>query len=99
MGPDPSTFQHVVPHVKSIHHAVQAMPFIPAVTHGVSMLTSVISSLVALGLGFGSGWYVKGRGMTGVQIDLNNVKTDVENIKAKLTPAVTPVVTTPTVVA
>lgn len=86
--------QNTVAHVSHVAHC----PF--CIQHGVSMLTSAISALVALGLGFGSGWYVKGRGMTGVQIDLNNVKTDVENIKAKLTTAttVTPAVA-PTTVA
>ena len=54
------------------------------------ILNTIIASVVSLLVGGGLGWYIKGRGMTGVQIDLNNVKTDVENIKNKLFP-VTPV--------
>jgi hypothetical protein len=51
---------------------------------GVSYMTAIIAAGVALLVGAGLGWYVKGRGMAGVQIDLNNVKTDVENLKAKV---------------
>ena len=66
---------------------------LPSIKMGVPMLTSLISSIVTGAVGFGLGWYVKGRGMTGVQIDLNNVKTDVENLKNKLFPVqATPVV-------
>lgn len=73
----------------------------PHVTHaklfsGVSTLTELIVGGIAVAVAFTLGWYIKGRGMTGVQIDLNNVKTDVENLKTKLFPAP---VATPAVVA
>lgn len=52
------------------------------------------------------GYYLGHRGFKGVVSDLNNVKTDVENIKARIFPVqtatpviVTPVQTTPTPVA
>jgi len=62
------------------------------------ILNIIIASAVSLLVGGGLGWYIKGRGMTGVQIDLNNVKTDVENIKNKVFPS-TPAVQTAPVVA
>lgn len=40
------------------------------------------------------GYYLGERGWTGVKVDLNNVKLDVEKIKGKLDPA-TVVVSTP----
>lgn len=73
------------------------MSTIPHVAHacttlstGVPMITTMISSAVSMLIGGGLGWYAKGRGMTGVQNDLTNVKTDIENLKAKFsaTPAV-----------
>lgn len=39
-------------------------------------------------LGIGVGYYLGERGWTGVKIDLSNVKTDVEVLKAKLNPPV-----------
>jgi hypothetical protein len=75
-------------------HVVHCAQQLPQIHYGVSMLTTVISSVVTLGMGFGLGWYVKGRGLTGVQNDLNNVKTDVANIKAQISP--TPAVATAT---
>ena len=57
---------------------------IPHILPGVSYMTAVISSLVSTAVGFGLGWYIKGRGMTGVQIDLNNVKSEVQTLKDKI---------------
>lgn len=56
-------------------------------------MSAIISSLVSAGVGFGLGWYIKGRGLTGVQNDLNNIKTDVENLKAHVFPTPVAVVT------
>lgn len=64
---------------------------------GFQLKTVAISVAVSLLVGGLLGWYFKGRGMTGVKIDLNNVKTDVENIKSKIFPA--PVVGAATPVA
>lgn len=62
-------------------HAVQCLPSVIAGwSFTTVMVTSAISSAIAAALA----WYIKGRGMTGVKIDLNNVKTDVENLKAKI---------------
>lgn len=74
----------------TVSHVAHCAPLIPT---GISYMTAIISSLISLAAGFGLGWYVKGRGMTGVQNDLNNVKVDISNLKAKFdapTPAVTP---------
>lgn len=76
---------NTIPHVA--HHVATLKPI---VIQGYSMFSMLISSAVSGGVMFGLGWYVKGRGMTGVQNDLNNVKQDVEALKAKFSP--TPVV-------
>ncbi len=72
--------------VASKAHAA-AQPIIQYIPTGVPYMTAIISGVVALFVGAGLGWYVRGRGMTGVQIDLNNIKTDVENIKTKIFPS------------
>lgn len=46
---------------------------------------NIISPVVTLLIGGGLGWYIRGRGMAGVQIDLNNVKNEVEALKTKIT--------------
>lgn len=66
------------------HHIQHIKPMAHAVVTGVPMLYTAISSLASMGIGFGLGWYIKGRGMTGVKIDIGNIKTDIENLKAKL---------------
>lgn len=71
-------------------HITQHVPEIHTILVGVTYMHAILSSAITAVLGFGLGWYIKGRGMTGVQIDLNNVKTDVEALKAKIMP-VTPV--------
>jgi hypothetical protein len=76
----------------AVHHVVHALPHIKYVVTGVSYMTAMISAAVSLAIGFGLGWYVKGRGVTGVQNDLNNAKTVVAADVAKLnapTPAAT----------
>lgn len=56
----------------------------PIIAPGLSYTAGLIMSGVALVIGVVSGWYVKGRGMAGVKIDLDNVKNDITNLKAKL---------------
>ena len=73
------------------HHIHHAVAHAPAISHGVSMLTTFISSLVSAGVAGGLAWYVRGRGVTGVQNDINNIKADVQKIKSQLpTVSVTP---------
>lgn len=47
-------------------------------------LYSLISPIVTFAIGAGLGWYVRGRGMDGVKIDLDNVKKELENLKTKI---------------
>ena len=63
---------------------VPSQPIIHTLETGVPMLNAVISSAVAFLVGGGLGWYIKGRGVTGVQNDLSNIKTDITNLKAKV---------------
>lgn len=61
---------------------------------GTTFMHATIAAVVALAVGFGIGWYVKGRGLTGVKTDLTNAKTavttDVTTLEGKLSaPAVT----------
>ncbi len=51
---------------------------------GVSYMTALISAAVTFVVGGGLGWWFGKRGTAGVQTDLNTVKTDVENLKAKV---------------
>lgn len=71
-----------------VAHATQ---HIHTIQTGVSTLTAFISSLVSAAVAGGLGWYIRGRGMTGVQIDLKNIKTDIENLKNRVSGAPTPV--------
>lgn len=73
-------------HKAAPHVAAHAAVVKPIIIQGYTMISMLISGAVSAGIGFGLGWYIKGRGMTGVQIDLNNIKTDVENLKAKIFP-------------
>lgn len=56
----------------------------PIIAPGLTYTAGLIWSGIALVIGAVSGWYMKGRGMAGVKIDLDNVKTDIANIKGKL---------------
>jgi hypothetical protein len=66
----------------------QVPQYIPHLITGVSYMTAIISSLVSVAVGFGLGWYVKGRGVTGVQTDINNAKTTITADVAKVEAAV-----------
>lgn len=66
-----SNLPHVAPHIQTIQT-------------GFSMLTMLISNAVTAGVMFGLGWYIRGRGMAGVKIDLDNIKMDIANLKSKL---------------
>lgn len=56
----------------------------PYVSPGITWTTGLIWSGVSILIGLIIGWYVKGRGMTGVKIDLINAKMDIANLKGKL---------------
>lgn len=74
----PATVTHAAPHIK--HAAVMAAPVIKS---GVSMLTLAISNLSTAVIVGGLAWYVRGRGMAGVKIDIDNIKMDLANLKSK----------------
>lgn len=80
---DPVTL-HTVAHVAK-HIAPYCKPFI---MQGYSIMEMLISSLVSAAVAGGLAWYIRGRGMTGVAIDISNIKNDIENLKAKVSPAV-----------
>lgn len=63
------------------HHAAAIKPLIQ---NGTTMIITAISSAVAFAVGAGMGWYVKGRGMAGVKIDMDNIKMDIANLKGKI---------------
>lgn len=73
----------VVPHAAP-HAVAHVKPVIHTILIGVTYMTAAIYSAIALVSGFGLGWYVKGRGLTGVQNDINNVKLDIAALKAKI---------------
>lgn len=69
----------------NLPHAVAKCAEIhPIIAPGFTYMTGLIMTSIALVVGAVSGWYFKGRGMAGVKIDLNNIKTDVSNLKAKI---------------
>lgn len=81
------TVPHVVHHVKhATHYAAVAAP---VVSQGVSMLTILTSNLATAVVAAGLAWYIRGRGMTGVKIDIANAQAEIAKIKAQIAP-VTP---------
>lgn len=69
-----------------VSHVTHAKPVIHTMLIGVTYMTSLYYSMASLAAGFGLGWYIKGRGMAGVQIDINNIKNDIVNLKNKISP-------------
>lgn len=59
------------------------LPHIQEVLVGVTYTKALLASAISAAIAFGLAWYIKGRGMAGVQVDLNNIKTDVEGLKNK----------------
>jgi len=71
--------------------AAKSAKCVPEVFNGVSYMTAIISSLLSAAVAGGLGWYVRGRGMAGVKIDMDNMKNEIEKLKNQITsPAVTP---------
>lgn len=56
----------------------------PYVAPGLAYTTALIWSGVSFVTGSIISWYIKGRGMSGVKIDLDNVKMDLANLKGKI---------------
>jgi hypothetical protein len=69
----------------NLPHAVAKCAEIhPIIAPGLTYTAGLIWSSIALVIGAVSGWYVKGRGMAGVKLDLDNVKADIVNLRAKI---------------
>lgn len=49
---------------------------------------ALVAPVVTLGIGFGAGWYVKGRGLAGVKIDLGNASNEVKTVTTEVKAAV-----------
>ena len=54
------------------------------VSYMSAILSSFISALVGAGIGGGLAWYIRGRGIPGVKIDLDNAKKTITDLEAKL---------------
>lgn len=67
----------------------------PLAAPGIAYMTGFIWASVSFLLGTLTGWYVKGRGMSGVKIDLDNVKLELAHIKGTLDGNRTSIVTPP----
>ena len=65
-------------------HVAQCAPHI---AQGVSMLTLAISNLTTAVVAAGLAWYIRGRGMTGVKIDIANAQNEIEKLKSQIAPA------------
>lgn len=66
------------------HAVAKCAELAPVIMPGLTYTTGLIWSGISMVIGFVSGWYVKGRGMSGVKVDLDNLKLDVSNLKDKL---------------
>lgn len=58
----------------------------PVITQGYTFMELLISNAVTAAFAGGLAWYIRGRGLTGVQIDISNIKNDIEALKAKVSP-------------
>lgn len=66
------------------HAAAKCAELAPIIAPGLSYTAGLIWAGITLVIGAVSGWYVKGRGMAGVKIDLDNVKSDLDKIKERI---------------
>lgn len=49
---------------------------------------ALVAPAVTFAMGFGAGWYIKGRGLTGVQIDATNAANETKTVVAEVKAAV-----------
>lgn len=66
-------------------HAAHVIKPIQTIITGVPMLTLLISNTLTALVAAGLAWYIRGRGMAGVKIDLANAKNEIEKLKATVT--------------
>jgi len=82
------TAHELIMQAKNLHNIPIPTPRPEIIETGVSymsaILSSIISALVGAGIGSGLGWYIRGRGVEGVQIDLSNVKKTLQDVESKL---------------
>jgi hypothetical protein len=74
---------HVAPKVarRVVQHAQNIKPACVAVLQGVTYMTALIYSAVSAIVAAGLAWYIRGRGMAGVKIDLDNAKKEIKKLK------------------
>lgn len=75
----------LVPHVA--HHVAACKPVINTVLVGVTYMTALYCSIASAAISGGLAWYIRGRGLTGVANDINNIKMDIVNLKNKIDPS------------
>lgn len=79
----PHHIDHAVRTVHAIKHVAHVAPVIHYIQTGYSMITLVISNLFSAAIAAGLSWYVRGRGVTGVQTDLANAQAELSILKTK----------------
>ena len=67
------------PHIK--HAAKKVIMAAPEIKQGISMLTLLASNGLTMLVSAGLAWYIRGRGMTGVKIDMDNAKNEINKLK------------------
>ncbi len=71
----------LMPVIHTAIHTKQISQYIPT---GVSYMTAMVSSAISILVGFGLGWYVKGRGWFGVKMDASNVASQAEKAVSEI---------------
>lgn len=83
-------FAYAHPHYISFYH--QCVPHFKYITKTLIKevvprsyyMYSVIGGFASLLVGFGLGWYVKGRGLTGVKTDMTNASNEVSKVATEV---------------
>lgn len=75
----------IAPHVA--HAAPLCKPVVHTVLVGVTYMSALYCSLASAAIAGGLAWYIRGRGLAGVEIDISNIKTDITNLKNKIDPS------------
>ena len=77
----------VVHHAPAVKHAVKHIAqHAPIIKQGFSMLTLFITNILSAAVFGGGAWYIRGRGVNGVKIDLANAQKEIQKL-TNATPA------------